>query len=404
MKFGGNSVEDGDDLHKVYIGFSNPLDAVSELAYNDLPAVKRESEQRDTRVTGGVSVLDEARVVELIEEVVTPPQPLGYVPLINNAVTGLPRYPAAFHYARFFCDDGFVIDQSGEVEDWQNGVSVSLPFTSLGANRMIAALRNGSTFTNAHCVLNTSSNALRVHDGVSHTTYNYGNIIFAGRANNSLCFVASKKAGVNGTYLITVNSSGTVADTDYNATLSLGGNVPNGNWSARAGDDSWAICVGSSVLANGTLLTGVTPVPPRVYSAAAASRFITGYTLTCIGNNKWFWHDGTTNFYVMDLTSGAVTLYTGIVTNTGTDATMGWAGGNYVVISWQDAATATTGGYKVTNGVLESNNSMPNWETQIPSGDGTTVEQWLSSRYDGSEFIVRYETTGNVVTLNGYSF
>jgi hypothetical protein len=46
---------------------------------------------------------------------------------------------------------------------------------------------------------------------------------------------------------------------------------------------------------------------------------------------------------------------------------------------------------------------MPDWETQNLSFiDGTFVEQWLSAAYDGSEFIVRYETTGDVVTLDGY--
>ena len=404
MKFAGKEIEGGSDINKVYIGYGNALDELAELANSQIPQAERNIEYTRTRTEGAVVTEAQVReIVQAIQDEEDAGAPIVFTPIPGNT-PGLPRYPGAFHYARFFCDDGFAIDVNGEVEDWQNGVSVSLPFNSLGAVMLVAALRNGTTFTNAHCNLNTSTNGLRVHDGITHTTYNYGNIIFAGRANNSLYFVASKKAGVNGTYVITVSSNGTVADTDYNATLSLGGNSANGNWSARAGDDTWAICSGASVLVNGTLLTGVTPQPPRTYSAAGASRFIRGYTITCIGNNKWFWHDTNTTLYVMDLTSGAVTSYSGVVTNTGQDGTMGWAGGDYVVMSWQNNfTTPTTGGYKLTNGVSESNNSMPDWETQNLSFiDGTFVEQWLSAAYDGSEFIVRYETTGDVVTLDGY--
>ena len=402
MKFAGKEIEGGSDINRVYIGYGNPLDELADLANSQVAQAERNIEYTRTRTDGAVVTEAQVReIVQAIQDEEDANAPIVFTPIPGN-IPGLPRYPAAFHYARFFCDDGFAIDRNGEVEDWKNGVSVSLPFTSLGTQRMVAGLRNGTTFTNAHCNINTITNGLRVHDGTTHTTYNYGNIVFAGRANNSLYFVASRKAGVNGTYVITVASDGTVADTDYNATLALSGLSANGNWSARAGDDTWAICTGSSVLVNGTLLTGVTPQPPRTYGGTDTSRGIAAYTLSCIGNGKWFWHDGTTNFYVMNLTSGAVTSYAGVTTNTGTDATMGWAGGDYVVISWQNAATATTGGYKITNGSSESNNSMPDWETQIPPGDGTTTEQWLSAAYDGSEFIVRYETTGDVVTLDGY--
>jgi hypothetical protein len=399
MKFAGKEIEGGSDVNKVYIGYGNPLDELADLANSQVAQAERNIEYTRTRTDG--AVVTEAQVREIVQAIQDEEEanaPIVFTPIPGN-IPGLPRYPSVFN-RNFFCGNGFAIDYNGEVEDWQNGTSVSVPLSSLGTGRLVMALRDGSNFTHAHSHPSLTTNGLRVYRGGTHTTYNYGYVVAAGQINNTLYFVASRKAGVNGTYVITVASDGTVADTNYNATLSLGGLQSNGNWSARAGDDTWAICSGASVLVNGvTLLTSVSPNPLRGYSTGGGPEDQQAFRATCIGNGKWFWYVGgvTDTLYVMDLSTGAVTLYTGVDDGLAIDfATIGWAGGNYVVMSWQNGTT--TGGYKITNGSSESNNSMPDW-----SNTASSTDQYVSSTHDGAEFIVRYETTGAVLTLDGYT-
>lgn len=408
MRFAGKSFEDGTDLHRVVFGRGNPVDAVEEMVSNDLADLDRRVEQNRVTAATAVVELDEARVIELVEEVVTPPPPLGYVPLINNTVTGLPRTTTAGGFAlRFWCGDGFVVDRDGIVEDWANGARTALPVTSLGATRMHAALRNGANFTYVQTAVDVTTNAIRVYNGTTETTHNYGYAVIAGQINSSIYIVASRKAGVNGTYVITVDSAGTLTElANYNATLPLGGVRPNANWMARAGDADWVIVTtAGTVMVNGTILAGTAPAPrppDRYYNGAAQTvNEFPGFYATCVGNGQLFYLNGT-NLYSLNLTSNALTTYTNVITNIGTTITMGWAGGDYVVINWQNnATTPTLVGYKVTNGVLESDNSFSDWAASTD-----VVEVYIAARWDGAMFVGFYNNSGTTgfERLNGYAF
>lgn len=406
MRFAGKSFEDGTDLHKVVFGRGNPVDAVEDIVANDLAELDRRTEQNRVTAATAVAEIDEERVIELIEEVVEPAPPLGYVPLINNTVTGLPRTIGGFAL-RFWCGDGFAVDRDGIVEDWANGARVTLPVTSLGATRLHAGLRNGANFTYVQTAVDVTTNAIRVYDGTAETTYNYGYAVVAGQINSDIYIVASRKAGVNGTYVITVSSTGVLTElADYNATLPLGGVRPNANWMARAGDTDWVIVTtAGKVMVNGVLLAGTLTAnkpPDRYYNGAGQTvNEFPGFYATCVGNGQLF-YIVSTSMFSLDLTSNAITTFTSIIGNVGTTQTIGWAGGDYIVINWQDnAVTPTLAGYKVTNGVLESDNGFSDW---VDTTD--TVEVYLASRWDGAMFVGLYNNAGttNRERLNGYSF
>jgi hypothetical protein len=397
---------------KVYIG--RGIDYEADVPY--IEAQNRQTfevaEQIAQGTFGTVAITKESIediVIGIIEEYETPP-PLGYVPILNNTQTGLPRTPVNPFNLMFWNGDGFAVDRDGIVEDWANGARVVLPVVSLGSARMHAGLRNGATFTYVQCLTGSTTNALRVYDGTTETTYNYGYMVVAGEVNNTIYLVASRKAGVNGTYVVTVDSVGTVTDVvDYNATLPLSGVTPNGNWMARAGgtvsSNYLVIMRGGSVLVNGTLLAGVVPVADRpefnYYAAAAQTpQGFNAFYATCVGNGKLFHIDGSAEeLRALDLTTNATTLYTSITCNVGDAITIGWAQGDYVVLNWQDnAVTPTQAGYKVTNGTVESDNNFSDW-ADLASG----IEVYLASRWNGESFVAFYNTSGVSIseTLNG---
>lgn len=403
-----NSEENGSGPIKVFIG--RGIDYEADIPY--IEAQTRQTfqvaEQTAQGTFGTAAVTKESIqdiVIEIIEEYQTPP-PLGYVPILNNTQTGLPRTPVNPFNLMFWHGDGFVADRDGIVEDWQNGARVVLPVVSLGAARMHAALRNGATFTYVQTVTNATTNSLRVYNGTTETTYNYGYIVIAGEINNVIYLVASRKAGVNGTYLVTVNSAGAVTDVaNYNATLPLAGVNPNGNWMARAGDTDWVILSGGTTMVNGTVLAGTVPVADRpeynYYAGGVQTpQAFNAFYATCVGNGQLFHIDGSAKeLRSLDFSTNTTTLYTSIETNVGDDITMGWAQGDYVILNWQnDPVTPTQAGYKVTNGAVESNNSVANW---VDSTSG--VEVYVASRWNGASFVAFYNTSGTTIreTLNG---
>jgi len=282
----------------------------------------------------------------------------------TNAVPGLPYQPLTT-MSIFGAADGCVWASTGAVVSYSDAQSYTITRPSTSWDHMwgLSDDPNGVwVFVNR----SVTSNGLHVIYNGSGTTHNYGACQVLGTHDGKIWCWAGRKSGSIDRRLISINSTGTVADYT-NAALSVLADTANGTvgragpWGIVLWDSADVVTVSMSSGAPNTYTQYLIGVFPSLQTGSGAHIFS-----TCMSNNSFFYMSSTTNdrdYRRWNLGSATLSTFLDVLP-------VGFT--HYERI-------ATTGG---TTAVISGHNGADQ-QACVTSGSGVTVTTYTGTTHTG---------------------